>query len=77
MTRSKTELIEAIHLRTGQDKEELAKLQKFKLCMILDDLRESEEAAQQHKVSSSDDEASADLAHRIGVMVKIKSLKKE
>lgn len=76
MTRSKTELIEAIHLRTGQDKEELAKLQKFKLCMILDDLRESEEAAQQHKVSS-DDEASADLAHRIGVMVKIKSLKKE
>lgn len=62
MTQTKQEIIERINRLTGTDRtDELSALPKYKLCLILEELKECQS---HHK---SDD---SDFVNRIGVSVK-------
>lgn len=61
MTRTKSEIIQNINRLLGQDKtEELEKMPKYRLCSILEELKQEEGE------TSSDE----DLSSKIGVRVK-------
>lgn len=61
MTKTKKEIIEQINRLSGQDRtDELNELTKYKLCAIVEDLKEN----------LSDSSSGPDLSKRIGVSVK-------
>ena len=67
MTKTKEELIAIINLRSGTDRtEELSKLQKYKLCVMLEETQ-----------SVAETTVLMDLANRMGSSVKREQLVKE